>query len=155
MISKKLLIGSLFAVAATAVLTAGTAAVQADPILTSGVVCGNGTPGQAEDFQRFTNAFVNVNAAVRLAVCAVPRSPALPAVANPSFLFTAANAACTVTSYLPNGTVQAQTNITFSGLQTIGVTFALAVAGASNYITLSCNLNGSSTGAILSLTASN
>ena len=153
MISKKLLIGSLFV--AAAVLTHGTTAVQADPILTSGVVCGNGTPGQAEDFQRFTNAFVNVNAAVRLAVCAVPRSPALPAGANPMFAFTVANATCTATSYLPNGTVQAQINLTFTGLATATVTFPLAVAGPTNYITLACNLNGAGAGAILSLTALN
>src|SRR3954464_6506985 len=92
MISKKLMIGSLFAAAAAAVLTTGTAEVQADPILTSGVVCSHATPGQAEDFQGFTNAFVNVNPAVRLAVCAVPRSPALPAGANPTFTFTTVNA---------------------------------------------------------------
>jgi hypothetical protein len=152
MISKKLMIGSLFAAAAAAVLTTGTAEVQADPILTSGVVCSNATPGQAEDFQRFTNAFVNVNPAVRLAVCAVPRSPALPAGANPTFIFTTVNAACTVTSYLPNGTVQAQVNI---GSGTVTVVFPVAVAGPTNYVTLSCNLNGASTGAILSLTAAN
>lgn len=154
MISKKLVIGSLFA-AAAAVLTTGTTAVQADPILTSGVVCGNGTPGQAEDFQRFTNAFVNVNAAVRLAVCAVPRSPALPAGANPVFQFTVVNGTCTATSYLPNGTVQAQANFTTVGNQTVTITFPVAVAGPTNYVTLSCNLAGASAGAILSLTAAN
>ena len=154
MISKKLLIGSLFA--AAALLTGGTTEVQADPILTSGVVCNNGTPGQANDFQRFTNAFVNVNAAVRLAVCAVPRSPALPAGANPVFVFTGINATCTATSYLPNGTVQAQANFTWGAVITsTTVTFPVAVAGPTNYVTLSCNLNGAGAGAILSLTAQN
>src|SRR3954468_22019628 len=123
MISKKLMIGSLFAAAAAAVLTTGTAEVQADPILTSGIVCGNATPGQAEDFQRFTNAYVNVNAAPRTAAFAVPRSPALPAGANPVFLFTVVNGTCTATSYLPNGTVQAQANFTTVGNQTVNVTF--------------------------------
>lgn len=154
MISKKLLIGSLFA--AAALLTEGTTEVQADPILTSGVVCSNGMPGQANDFQRFTNAFVNVNAAVRLGICAVPRSPALPAGANPLFSFTGINGTCTATSYLPNGTVQAQANFAWGAAPTtVNVTFPLALAGPSNYITLFCNLNGAGTGAILSLTAAN
>lgn len=151
MISKKLLIGSLFA-AAAAVLTAGTA-VQADPILTSGVICDNALPGQAEDFQRFTNAFVNVNPAPRTAACAVPRSPALPAGANPVFLFTVVNGTCTATSYLPNGTVQAQANFTAVGNQTFNVTFPVALAGPTNYVTLVCTLQ--TNGAILSLTAAN
>jgi hypothetical protein len=154
MISKKLMIGSLFA-AAAAVLTTGTIAVQADPILTSGIVCGNATPGQAEDFQRFTNAYVNVNAAPRTAACAVPRSPALPAGANPVFLFTVVNGTCTATSYQPNGTVQAQANFTTVGNQTVNVTFPVAVAGPTNYVTLVCSLQGASAGAILSLTAAN
>lgn len=154
MISKKLVIGSLFA-AAAAVLTAGTTAVQADPILTSGIVCGNALPGQAEDFQRFTNAYVNQNVAARTAACAVPRSPALPAGANPVFQFTVVNGTCTATSYLPNGTPQAQANFTTVGNQTVTVTFPVALAGPTNYITLLCTLTGSGTGAILSLTAAN
>ena len=154
MISKKLLIGSLFA--AAALLTGGTAVVQADPILTSGVICSNGTPGTAEDFQRFTNAFVNINAAVRLGVCAVPRSPALPAGANPAFAFTGVNGTCTATSYQPNGVVQAQANFAWGAAPTtVNVVFPLALAGPTNYITLVCNLNGAGTGAILSLTALN
>src|ERR1041384_5874240 len=140
MISKKVLIGSLFA--AAALLTNGTAEVQADPILTSGIVCGNATPGFANDFQRFTNAFVNVAAAPRVAACAVPRSPALPAGANPSFFFTVANAInCTATSYLSNGTVQAQANFVAAGLVTTNVVFPAALAEPTNYITLICNLN--------------
>jgi hypothetical protein len=154
MFSKKLLIVSLFA--AVALLTDGAAEVQADPIMTSGVVCNNATPGQANDFQRFTNAFVNVNAAVRLAVCAVPRSPALPAGANPVFSFTGLNGACTATSYLPDSTVQAQANFTWGAVPTtVNVTFPVALAGPNNYITLACNLNGAGAGVILSLTAAN
>ena len=149
MISKRLVIGSLFAAAAA--LSTKTTAVQADPILTSGVICGNGTPGQAEDFQRFTNAFVNVNAAVRLAVCAVPRSPALPAGAKPTCIFNGVGGICTATSYQPNGTVQAQINFMLPAT----VAFPAAVAGPTNYVTLSCNLNGSLAGAIFGLTAAN
>lgn len=153
MISKKLLIGSLFA--AATLLSAGTAEVQADPIWTSAVICNNGTPGQANDFQRFTNAIVNVNAAVRLAVCAVPRSFA-PGVDPLTFQFTGVNGTCTATSYLPNGTVQAQANFAFgTAITTVNVQFPAALAGPTNYITLTCNLNGSSTGAILSLASLN
>lgn len=152
MISKKLLIGSLFA--AATLLTAGTAEVQADPIWTSAVICNNGTPGQANDFQRFTNAFVNVNAAARLAVCAVPRSAAPAGVDPLTFQFTGVNGTCTATSYLPNGTVQAQANFAFPTTgATVNVQFPLAVAGPTNYITLACNLN--SQGAILSLASLN
>lgn len=154
MISKKLLIGSLFA--AAALLTHGTAEVQADPIWTSAVVCNNGTPGQANDFQRFTNAIVNVNAAVRLAVCAVPRSAAPAGVDPLTFQFTGVNGTCTATSYLPNGTVQAQANFAFgTAITTVNVNIPAALAGPTNYITLSCNLNGAGAGAILSLASLN
>ena len=71
-----------------------------------------------------------------------------------TFQFTGVNGTCTATSYLPNGTVQAQANFAFPTTgATVNVQFPLAVAGPTNYITLACNLN--SQGAILSLASLN
>lgn len=152
MISKKLVIGSLLATAA--LMSDSTTEVQADPIVTSAVACSNGTPGEANDFQRFSNAIVNINALPRLAVCAVPRSPALPAGANPTFVFSGFDGQCTATSYLSNGAVQAQINFVLAPTGTIAtVTFPVAVAGPTSNISLSCLLNTG--GALLTLTAAN
>ena len=152
MFSKKLLIGSLLT--ATALLTKGTTEVLADPIRTSGVVCSNANPGGANAFQRIPNALVNVSPVVQAAVCAIPRSPPLPAGAAPVFQVTGIDANCVITSYQQNGATTAAVAIVWpAAVATAVVAFPPALAPPPNYITLFCNVNPG--GAILDLAAAN
>lgn len=153
MILKTVTFGSLLL--SGVLVTAGTTTSDALPILTPAASCGALTGAQSVDIQRFSNATTNSNAAARTVVCTIPRNIGTPA----QFLVSGNNAAgslttCTLSMVNAAGGVVASVSFnSIVGGWTATINFASPPVVGNEHATLTCNLSGSNTGALIGFQA--